>query len=150
MLRARVVRATGVDHALLAVTSTASQSSEKITRRFQAAGFDVDEQEHVSRTRADRAVVLSVTRVSDEPAFTASQTSSGGTSSGNVFTVWLEFQPVWSLDTWSRTGVEILVADDDHTCAQLDAVSYGLGIGRGMITIKPTNGWQGYGWNMTG
>ena len=42
-----------------------------------------------------------------------------------------EFQPVWSVENWSATGIELLVTDDTDACMQLDAVSDATGVALG-------------------
>ncbi len=134
-------------YAMIAVTSTATSTSAEITQQFQSADFAISEQPRISRTRPDRAVVLSAVRVDQTAPRTERLVALIGTTTGQLLIApYLQFQPVWNIETWSRTGLELLVGDDTDACAQLDAVSDALATPRTQITIKPTSGWQGYGW----
>src|SRR6266545_5216537 len=56
-------------------------------------------------------------------------------------------QPVWTVHPLplQPTGVELLVLDADDAFVQLDVLAPGLGVTRDNITIKPREGWCGYG-----
>jgi len=134
-------------YAMVAVTTTATSSSAQITQQFQSAGFAVSEQPRIARTRPDRAVVLSAVRTNPTTPRTQQLVTVIGTTTGQLLTApYLQFQPVWSIETWSRTGLELLVGDDTDASAQLDAISDTLSTPRHQITIKPTSGWHRYGW----
>lgn len=129
-------------HATVAVTSTAPVTPTLITERFKALGFEIAEDDDSSKTRRDRAVVLTAIRVdgANAPLITKVVTLVQKTTL-KVAT----FQPVWDVSRWSNTGLELLVVDDNDACNQLDALSEALGVDRDSITIKPRAGWQSYG-----
>jgi hypothetical protein len=134
-------------YAMFAVTTAATSTSTQITQQFRSAGFAVSEHPQISQTRTDHAVVISAVR----PDATASRNDQImaviNTTAGQMVTApHLQFQPVWEMETWSRTGLELLVDDDDDASVQLDALSEALSTPRRQITIKPTSGWQRYGW----
>jgi hypothetical protein len=56
-----------------------------------------------------------------------------------------EFQPVVSVLTLDRTGLEIAVRDDDDATAQLDLLARALEVPREALEIKPRAGWSRYG-----
>jgi hypothetical protein len=134
-------------YAMVAVTPTAPSTGAELVEQFESAGFVVSEQPRISRTRTDCAVVLSAVRADASATRRQRLVAIIGTTTGQLITApYLSFQPVWSIETWSRTGFELLVGDDDDSSAQLDALSDAIATPRHQITIKPTSGWQGYGW----
>jgi hypothetical protein len=54
-------------------------------------------------------------------------------------------QPVWNVPRWTDSGFALHVVDDQDATAQLDTLAEALEIERGLITINPVVGWQGYG-----
>jgi hypothetical protein len=54
-------------------------------------------------------------------------------------------QPVWNVPRWTDSGFALHVVDDQDATEQLDALAEALEIERGLITINPVVGWQGYG-----
>ena len=104
------------------MTTTARINSTMLEERFQTAGYEVVEQPRISRTRSDRAVVIS--------AYSLGTAAVGGgekhVPSGQAAITWPEFQPVWSVSSWCCTGLELYVVDDDDACRQLDVLARGM------------------------
>ncbi len=133
-------------YAVIAVTSTATHSPPRIIKQFQAAGFTTNESTHLTQTRRDHVVVFSALRIDASASRSEHVHVLASVGAHLVLTSrYSGFQPVWDIETWSTTGLELLVMDDDNASDQLDALSAGLGIDRSAITIKPRTGWQGYG-----
>ena len=129
-------------HATVAVTSTAAMTPTFITQCFETVGFVIAEDDDSSNTRRDRAVVLTAIRV--DAAEASLITKLVPLVQKTVLTT-ATFQPVWNVPRWCKTGLELLVANDNDACTQLDALSEALDIERESITIKPRAGWRGYG-----
>jgi hypothetical protein len=152
----------------VAVTPASQITPTKLESQFQAVGYEVIQQPRISRTRPDRAIILNAYRTAPtaewskqattlmvvlvELAVAAAQSSileqrikSSVASTPTLRRSVPEFQPVWNIDTWSRTGLELFVANDDDASTQLDALAEGLGCHRTQLTIKPRVGWLGYG-----
>lgn len=155
-------------HATVAVTAAASLTSGDIQQRLCRAGYQVLEQPVIARTRRDGARVLSVTspdfggeqlRRISEPALMLTTVLAVGIAiaharnsqlrrqilSPSPTVTWPEFQPVWDVKRWCRSGLELYVVDDDDACHQLDLLAHGLGWPRAELTIKPKARWRGYG-----
>jgi hypothetical protein len=120
-------------------------SPGEVAEGFEAAGFLLAEDAGSSRTRRDRAVVFSASRLDPDAERTRDLIISSGITYGFRPSPYSQFQPVWDVSRWSSTGLELLVIDDNDACTQLDALSEGLCIERELITISPRVGWQGYG-----
>ena len=53
--------------------------------------------------------------------------------------------PVFNVDTFVRTGVELYVSSEADADRQLEPIAHALHLPRDDITIKPPPGWAGYG-----
>lgn len=53
--------------------------------------------------------------------------------------------PVFNVDTFVRTGVELYVSSEADADRQLEPIAHALQLPRDDITIKPPPGWAGYG-----
>ena len=131
--------------AVIAVTPTAQITPTALAEQFETAGYEVAEHSRISRSRSDRAVVLSAV----SPRTTVSTTQSVMldrriVGSRPALTL-PEFQPVWSVRQWGRIGLEVYVVDDNDAFVQLDVLADGIRCPRDDLTIKPRAGWQGYG-----
>jgi hypothetical protein len=153
---------------VVAVTPTSQITPTMLAGQFLTVGFEVVEHPRISRTRSDRAVVLhayapgfipDAPSESSEEALTLSLLTAGIAVAHSQSrrlrqqilarsvprVTWPEFQPVWSVEHWCRTGHEIYVVDDTDASRQLNALSQGIGCRRSCLTIKPSVGWQDYG-----
>jgi hypothetical protein len=131
-------------------------------------GYEIVEQPRIARTRSDQAVVLNAyspgllgrsgNKYSGDAlalALLAAGVVAAHAQSENLRNrilsatspevTWPEFQPVWNVDRWACTGLELYVVDDNDACHQLDVLAEGLGCPRTRLSIKPRVGWQGYG-----
>jgi hypothetical protein len=52
---------------------------------------------------------------------------------------------VFDVRTFTRTGVELFVVDDNDATSQLGVLAPALELPQDAINIKPRPGWQGYG-----
>jgi hypothetical protein len=79
-----------------------------------AAEFVIAEQPRISQTRRDGAGVFSAVRVDSASAGrTDLMVTLIGTYTQHLILVpYSEFPPVWSVENWSATGIELLVTDD--------------------------------------
>jgi hypothetical protein len=74
-----------------------------------------------------------------------SEDQDGVVSDAPVFQLQPEWLPVFDVRTLIRTGVELLVFDDEDASRQLEFLAPALELPRDAITIKPRRGWHGYG-----
>lgn len=134
-------------YAVIAATNTATHSPTHLLRQFHAAGFTTTNSPQLTQTVRDHVVVFTALRM-DAATTQADQMITFAKIGAHLFltTRYSGFQPVWDIETWSATGLEILVMDDDDASEQLDALCEGIGADRSSITIKPRTGWQGYGY----
>src|SRR5690348_2080779 len=97
----RTTRYSGVQsksaHATVAVTSTAAMTPTFITQCFEAVGFVIAGDDASSKTRRDRAVVLTAIRgdAADAPLITTVVTLAQKLTAAS-------FQPVWDVSRWCK------------------------------------------------
>jgi hypothetical protein len=153
---------------VVALTANAQIVPATLEEQFRTVGYRVVEQPRISRTRSDRAVVLNAYSsglIRDHQAkgfskdaltlsLLAAVVAAANTQSSKLTqqilspmpgVTWPEFQPVWNVQTWCCTGLELYVVDDGDACQQLDVLAQGLACPRSQLTIKPRVGWQSYG-----